>query len=113
MGSVFFTIDRLWSGLEELDWIPVGIFHLDLTAAGTSLCLIAKPHPRVPQRVDLRGQIRHAQDHSIPSARVLGFAAWHRTGSRCSWPTEQQREIAKLCWSMSHFRLLLRHITDE
>jgi hypothetical protein len=32
----------LLSGLEELDWIPVGIFDLDLSAAGTSLHLIAK-----------------------------------------------------------------------
>jgi len=61
---------RLSSGLEELDWIPVGIFYLDLSAAGTSLHLIAKLHPRVLQRVDLRRQIRHAQDHSIPSARA-------------------------------------------
>jgi len=86
---------RLLSWLEELDWIPVGIFYLDLAAAGTSLHLIAKLHPRVLQRVDLRPQIRHAQDDSIPSARLLGFAAGHRTRSRCSWPTEQQHAISE------------------
>ena len=44
----------LLSWLEELDWIAVGIFDLDLSAEGTSLHLIAKLHPRVLQRVDLR-----------------------------------------------------------
>jgi hypothetical protein len=69
------------SRLEELDWIPVWILQLDLSAAGPGLHLIAKPHPRVLQRVNLRRQIRHAQDHSIPSARLLGFSpkASHET----------------------------------
>src|SRR5437867_386862 len=83
----------LLSWLEELDWIAVGIFDLDLSAEGTSLHLIAKLPPRVLQRVDLGRQIRHAQDHSIPSARLLGFAAGHRARSRCSRPTEQQHQI--------------------
>jgi hypothetical protein len=72
----------LLSWLEELDWIAVGIFDLDLSADGTSLHLIAKLHARVLQRVDLRRQIRHAQDDSIPSARLLGLAAGHRKGEQ-------------------------------
>ena len=47
------TIGSLSSWLEELDWIPVGIFYLNLSAPGTGLHLIAKLHPRVLQRVDL------------------------------------------------------------
>src|SRR5438034_613778 len=73
--------------------VAIGIFDLDLSAEGTSLHLIAKLPPRVLQRVDLGRQIRHAQDHSIPSARLLGFAAGHRARSRCSRPTEQQHQI--------------------
>src|SRR5688572_4073932 len=68
-------LSRLSSRLEELDRIPVGIFHLDLSAARTSLHLIAKLHPSVLERVDLRRKISHAKDHSIPSARLLGLTA--------------------------------------
>src|SRR4030088_2739933 len=85
---------RLLSRLEELDWIPVGIFYLDLSADRTGLHLIAKLHTRVLQRVAPRWQIRDAQNDSIPSARLLGIAAGHRTRSRCSWPAEQQHEIS-------------------
>jgi hypothetical protein len=38
---------RLSSRLEPLDWIPVGIFYLDLWADGASLHPIAKLHARV------------------------------------------------------------------
>src|SRR6266542_926466 len=87
------AISRLLRGLEKLDWIPVGIFYLDLSAAGTSLDLVSKSHSCVLQRVDLRRQIRDAQDDSIPATRLLGLAAGHRTRSRCSWPAEQEHEV--------------------
>src|SRR6187402_844481 len=86
---------RLSSRLEELDRIPVRVFHLDLSAARTSLHLIAELHSRVLQRLDLSWKIGHPKDHSIPSPRILGFTSGHRTRSRCSWPTEQQREISE------------------
>jgi hypothetical protein len=85
----------LSSRLEELDRIPVGIFHLDLPAARTRFHLIAKLHPRALQSVDLCRQIGHSKHHSIPTARLLGLAAGRRAGSRRAWPAEQQREISE------------------
>ena len=86
---------RLSRWLEEFDRIAVGVFDLDLSADGTRLHLIAKLHARVLQRVDLRRQIRDSQDHSIPSARPLGFTAGQRARARCSRSTEQQPEISE------------------
>jgi hypothetical protein len=86
------TIDYLSPWLEELDRIAVGILDLNLSPAGTSFHLIAKVHTRVRERLDLGGQIRYAQDNSIPSAWLLRFATGHRTRSRGSWPAQQQRE---------------------
>src|SRR5262245_23070110 len=67
--------DRLLSWLEELDWISVGIFYPDLSAKRTSLHLIAKLYSGILPRVDMRREVHYAQDHSIPSARPLGFPA--------------------------------------
>src|SRR5688572_11518011 len=80
----------LSSRFEELGRIPISIFQLDLSASRTDLHLIAKPHPDFLERVDPRSKIGHAQDHSIPPARLLGLTARHRTRSRCSRSTEQQ-----------------------
>jgi hypothetical protein len=85
--------DSCYRWLEQLDGIAVGIFDLDLSADGTTLDLIAKLHARVLERFDLRRQICDAQDHSIPSARPLGFAAGQRARARCTPPTEQQPEV--------------------
>jgi hypothetical protein len=38
------------SRLEQVDWVPIGIFDLDLSPAWTSLNLIPKLHARVLQR---------------------------------------------------------------
>jgi hypothetical protein len=81
--------DSCYRWLEQLDGTALGIFDLDLSADGTNLDLIAKLHARVLERVDLRRQIRDAQDHSIPAARPLGFAAEQRARARCARPTEQ------------------------
>jgi hypothetical protein len=86
---------RLSSRFEELDWIPVGIFYLDLSAARTSFYLIAKPHPRALQRVNPRGQVRHTEYDSIPSARLLGFASGHRPRSGRPGPSQQQDETSE------------------
>jgi hypothetical protein len=85
----------LSSWLEQFDGIAIGIFDLNLSASGTGLHVIAKRHAGVLERVDLRRQIRDAEDHSIPSARLLGFAAGQRARARCSRPTEQQPEISE------------------
>jgi hypothetical protein len=61
--------------LEELDRIPVGILHLDLSAAGADFHLIAETHPDLLQRLDLSREIGHAQDHPIPSTRLLRLPA--------------------------------------
>ncbi len=69
------------AGLEELDWIPVGIFDLNLPAAWTGLHLIAELHSCFLERVYACRQIRYAQDHSIGSTRPLRFTAGDRTRS--------------------------------
>jgi hypothetical protein len=81
--------------LEQFDRIAVGIFDLDLSAGGTSLHLIAKLHARVLKHVDLYRQIRDVQNNSIPSARLLGFAAGQWARARCARPTEQEPEISE------------------
>src|SRR5687768_18515078 len=56
------------SRLEELDRIPVRIFHLDLPASRPDLHLVAELHSGFLQRVDPLREIAHAEDHSIPAA---------------------------------------------
>jgi hypothetical protein len=72
----WFHSKSLFNWLQKLDWIADGIFYPDLSADGTHLDLTAKRHSRVLRGVDLRRQVRHAQDHSIPPARLLGFAGF-------------------------------------
>jgi hypothetical protein len=82
----------LSSWLEQLDRIAVGILHLNLAPTRTDLHLIAELHPSFRQRVDPREKIGDAQDHPIPSARLLRLTTGHGTRAGCSRPTEQQRE---------------------
>lgn len=54
--------------------------------------MIAELHPGVRQRLDVCRQIPDTQDNPVPSAWLLPRAIRQRTGSRCAWTTEEQRE---------------------
>ena len=68
----------LSSGLEQLDWISVGIFDLYLLAAWTDLHLIAETNACFRERRDERREVLDAQDHAVPSARFLRPPVGHR-----------------------------------
>src|SRR5687767_10393660 len=77
--------------LEELDGIPVRIFDLDLTAAGTAQHLVAKVDASLLQGVDALRQVGDPKHDAVPSARFLGLAI--REGARPGGPgaAEQNR----------------------
>lgn len=61
-------------GLEQLDWVAVGIFNLNLSAAGTSLHLIATFHAGVFQNLDSRWQVRDSQHRPVAAVGRLASA---------------------------------------
>jgi hypothetical protein len=61
----------LLRGLEQLDWIAIRIFDVDLPAAGTDFHVIAKMNPGRFQRAGERREICHAEDDAVPPAGRL------------------------------------------
>jgi len=70
---------RLFSGLEQLEGIPIGIEQLDLLAARSDFHLISKLKPLRFQLLDARWKIGDTKHHAIPSSCFLTVAVRHRT----------------------------------
>ena len=86
------NFSRLAGRLEQLDRIAVGIFQLDLFAAGAYFHLIAKMKPGVLQRLSPGRKIRNLEDHPVPPAGLLSATIRHRPGTRSPGTAENQFE---------------------
>src|SRR5829696_3350058 len=64
----------LFGRLEQLDWVAVGIFKLDLFAAGTGFNLIAESQAGFFQFRNARRQVINFEGKPVPAAALL-FAA--------------------------------------
>ena len=71
------------SRLEQLNRIAVGIFNLNLFAAGADLHFISKTQTRLFQLSNACRQILHLKEHTVPSAGLLMTAILDRSGPRC------------------------------
>jgi hypothetical protein len=93
----------LSSRLEELNRIPVGIFHLDLLPKWADFHLIAESDTSVLQQLNARGEIFDTQDDAIPSTRFLSTTAGHRSRTRRARaaqknPQWSERDIGECRW---------------
>ena len=82
------------SRLEQLNRIAVGIFNLNLFAAGAYLHFISKTQTRLFQVSNARRQILHLKKHTVPSAGLLLTAIGHWSGPRCPRTAQDQLEAA-------------------
>src|SRR5215469_5159470 len=82
------------SRFEQLDRIAVGIYHLNLPAAGSHLHLIAEAHSSVSQFADASRQVLYLKHHSVPSAGLLVAAIGHLPGPGCAGTAEDEFETA-------------------
>jgi len=71
------------SRLEQLNRVAVGIFNLNLFAAGAYLHLISKTQTRLFQVRNECRQILHLKEHTVPSAGLLMTAILDWSGPRC------------------------------
>jgi len=60
--------------LEELDWIPVGVLDLDLSAARPDFHLVPEEDACATQCLDDRGQVFDPKHNSIRSTGSLNFS---------------------------------------
>jgi hypothetical protein len=93
----------LSSRLEELNRIPVGIFHLNLLATWADFHLIAESDTGVLQQLNARGEIFDAEDDAVPSARFLSTTVGHRSRTRSARtaqknPQWSERDIGECGW---------------
>jgi len=70
------------SRLEQLNWIAVGIFNLNLFAARAYLRFISKTQTHLFQVSNGHRQILHLKKHTVPSAALLLTAIGHWSGPR-------------------------------
>src|SRR5262245_46893481 len=68
--------------LEQLDGVTVGVFQLDLLAAGTLLDLVAEAETGLLQGFDARRQVINLEDDPVPPARLLFAAVGQRARPR-------------------------------
>ena len=71
---------------QQLDRIALGIFDLDLVAAGAHLHLVPDTHTSLRQASDQPSQVLHFKEHAVPPARLLLPAVRHRSGPGCPGP---------------------------
>src|SRR6478752_8687687 len=62
----------------QLNRVSIGIFDLNLAAAGPSLHLIPEADPSCLQGIDSRGQAVYIEDDAVPATRFLTPAVGHR-----------------------------------
>ena len=83
-----FCHSSMASRLEQLNWIAVGIFNLNLFAARAYLPFISKTYTRLFQLSNARRQILQLKKHTVPSAWFLLTAIRHWSGPRCARTTQ-------------------------
>src|SRR5438477_5459845 len=72
------------SRLEQLNRVAVRIFNLNLFAARANFHFISETQTRLFEVSNLRTQILHLKQHTVPPAGLLLTAVGHWSGSRCS-----------------------------
>src|SRR5215468_1153579 len=78
--------------LEQLDGVAVGVFQLDLLAAGTLLDLVPEAETGLLQRLDAGRQVIDFEDDPVPPARLLLAAIGHRAGAGTFRPAQPEGE---------------------
>src|SRR5262249_8003863 len=82
------------SGLEQLNWIAVGIFYLYLLATGTNFHFVPEMKSRFFHCLDLCGQIVYPKHDAIPTSGFLLPTIRHLAGARRAGATKNEFEPA-------------------
>src|SRR5262245_20978227 len=81
------------SRLEQLHRVAVGVFELDLLAAGTLLDLVPEAKAGLLHRLDSCRQVIHFEDDPVPPARLLLAAVGHRASAGTLRAAEPEGEV--------------------
>src|SRR5262245_45660583 len=81
------------SRLEDLHRVAVGVFELDLLAAGTLFDLVPEAKARLLQLRDAGRQIIDFKDDPVPPPRLLLAAVGQRAGPRTLRAAEPEGEV--------------------
>ncbi len=83
---------RLVGGLEEFDWVAVGIFDLDLAAAGAAFDLVAEGDAGGSHLGDGGFEVVHAEDDAVVSAGLLLTTTGKGSSAGTAGSAEQDAE---------------------